>query len=213
MGTSHLEKGQGEVFTLKIRPPPPQIWLYLKKFNRNTFVSSSWDCKLKWRQQSSVICVAVQHGPKGPFQPESDQLAENNGFETASLAERGTKVKDIRTVAHGGLGIQCASSPGGTSETPSALALSRTGDIGWRQVVDYSPIGRGSALGGVGSLPPSRFKTFLFIKIEGWYSVRIYGVKWYAYMWANSSMARETALAGGRKAKVPPTSHFFYLSR
>ena len=31
----------------KIRPPPPQIWLYLKKFNRNTFVSSSWDCKLK----------------------------------------------------------------------------------------------------------------------------------------------------------------------
>ena len=43
MGTPHLEKSQGGVFSFKIRPPLPQIWLNLAKFNRNTFVSSSMD--------------------------------------------------------------------------------------------------------------------------------------------------------------------------
>ena len=47
MGTSHLEKGQDEVFTKKIRPPPPQIRLKLAKSNRNVFVSSSYDYALK----------------------------------------------------------------------------------------------------------------------------------------------------------------------
>ena len=46
MGASHLEKGQGEVFTKKIRPPPPQIRLNLAKSNRNAFVSSSFDFTL-----------------------------------------------------------------------------------------------------------------------------------------------------------------------
>ena len=58
-------------------------------------------------------------GQSAYFQPESDQLAENNGFENASLAERGTKVKDMRTVAHGSLDIQFASSRGGLYERPS----------------------------------------------------------------------------------------------
>ena len=65
-----------------------------------------------------VTSVAVQHGPKGLSSAKNlTQLAENNGFENASLAERGTKVKDMRTVAHGSLEIQFATSRGGTSET------------------------------------------------------------------------------------------------
>ena len=46
MGTSHLEKGQDDVFTWKIRPPPPQIRLNLAQSNRNAFVSSVFDFTL-----------------------------------------------------------------------------------------------------------------------------------------------------------------------
>ena len=107
MGTSHLEKGQDEVFTKKFRPPPPQIRLNLAKLNRKVFVSSSMEFALISLQ---VTCVAVQLGPMGLFPAKNlIHLAENNGFEDASLAERGTEVKDMRTVAHGSLNIQFAS--------------------------------------------------------------------------------------------------------
>ena len=67
-----------------------------------------------------VTCVAVQLGPMGLFPAKNlIHLAENNGFEDASLAERGAEVKDMHTVAHGSLNIQFASSHGGTSETLS----------------------------------------------------------------------------------------------
>ena len=65
-----------------------------------------------------VTSVAVQHGPKGLSSAKNlTQLAENNGFENASLAERGIKAKDMRIVAHGSLDTQFASSRGGAFET------------------------------------------------------------------------------------------------
>ena len=85
--------------------------------------------------------------------------------------------------------------------TPDGWQWVTAGDMGWRQAVEYSAMGRGTAFGGPRA---PRFKTFLFIKIEAWNLVRIYVVKWYAYKWVNSSIARETALTGGRKGKDPP---------
>ena len=82
--------------------------------------------------------------------------------------------------------------------TPDGWQWVTAGDMGWRQAVEYSAMGRGTAFGGPRA---PRFKTFLFIKIEAWNLVRIYVVKWYAYKWVNSSIARETALTGGRKGK------------
>ena len=58
-------------------------------------MSSSWEITFISLQ---VTCVAVQLGPMGLFPAKNlIQLADNNGFENASLAERGTKVKDMRT--------------------------------------------------------------------------------------------------------------------
>ena len=67
-----------------------------------------------------VTSVAVQHGPKG-LSPAKNltQLAENNGFENASLADRGIKAKDMRLVAHGSLATHFVFSRGGTFETRS----------------------------------------------------------------------------------------------
>ena len=61
-------------------------------------MSSSWEIAFISLQ---VTCVVVQHGPMGLFPAKNlIQLADNNGFENASLAEIETKVKDKRTVAH-----------------------------------------------------------------------------------------------------------------
>ena len=58
MGTSHLEKGQGEVFTQKIGPPPPQNRLNYAKFNKNAFVSSSMDFALVSLHLTALSLVA-----------------------------------------------------------------------------------------------------------------------------------------------------------
>ena len=71
--------------------------------------------------------VAVQHGPNGLFPAKNlTQLAENSGFENASLAGRATQAKDMRTVAHGSSDIQFASSRGGTSDTLFTTPTSST---------------------------------------------------------------------------------------
>ena len=53
--------------------------------------------------------------------------------------------------------------------------------------------------------------TFLFIKIESWNFICIYGVKWYAYMWGDSHMSRKTALLGGRRPPLFKTFLFIKI--
>ena len=100
-------------------------------------------------------------------------------------------------------------------EAPRRFLTTPEDDSGWRRVTSVYDRRLTSLLLAVkrpleGARAP-RFKTFLFIKLEAWNLVRMYKVKWYTYMWANSPMARQMALAGGRRRRFPHFIFFLFI--
>ena len=95
-------------------------------------------------------------------------------------------------------------------EPPRRSHNTRTDGSGWRQVVEYSPMGRGTALGGAEGPPFQNFSIYQDRSLK--FSAHIWSKMICVYVGDNLN-GPWVGPCGGPKGEGSPISQLFYLSR